>query len=59
MRQPLGLSVLGGLVLSQLLTLYTTPIVYVGLENARAWVLGQRPLDTHRHNPSTMNGTVA
>jgi multidrug efflux pump len=59
MRQPLGLSVLGGLVLSQLLTLYTTPIVYVGLENARAWVLGQRPLDTHRHNPPTMNGTVA
>lgn len=59
MRQPLGLSVLGGLVLSQLLTLYTTPIVFVGLENARAWVLGQRPLDTHRHNPPTMNGTVA
>ena len=42
MRQPLGLSVLGGLLLSQLLTLYTTPIVFVGLERLRARVLGQR-----------------
>jgi multidrug efflux pump len=59
MRQPLGLSVLGGLVLSQLLTLYTTPIVFVGLEHARAGLLGQRHADTHRHNPTQMNGTVA
>ncbi len=59
MRQPLGLSVLGGLVLSQLLTLYTTPIVFVGLEHARAGLLGQRHADTHRHNPTQMNGTAA
>ena len=59
LRQPLGLSVLGGLVLSQLLTLYTTPIVFVGLEHARAWVLGRRPQYTQRHNASGMNGTVA
>jgi multidrug efflux pump len=58
LRQPLGLSVLGGLVLSQLLTLYTTPIVFVGLEHARAWVLGRRPQHTQRHNASGMNGTV-
>jgi multidrug efflux pump subunit AcrB len=30
LRQPLGLAVIGGLVLSQLLTLFTTPIVFVG-----------------------------
>ena len=36
LRRPLGLSVLGGLVLSQLLTLYTTPVVYVYLERLRS-----------------------
>lgn len=32
MRQPLGLTIVGGLVLSQVLTLYTTPVVYIYLE---------------------------
>jgi len=47
------------LLLSQLLTLYTTPIVFVGLETARAWVLGQRQPQAHRHNSPTMNGNLA
>jgi len=34
--------VLGGLLLSQLLTLYTTPVVFVGLERLRQRVLGPR-----------------
>ncbi|WP_434611193.1 efflux RND transporter permease subunit [Pseudomonas sp. D2-30] len=35
MRQPLGLTIIGGLVFSQVLTLYTTPVVYLYLDNLR------------------------
>jgi multidrug efflux pump len=42
LRQPLGISIMGGLVLSQLLTLYTTPVVYLYLDRARTWVSRKR-----------------
>jgi multidrug efflux pump len=35
LRQPLGITVMGGLILSQLVTLYTTPVIYVYLERLR------------------------
>ena len=35
MRQPLGLTIVGGLILSQILTLYTTPVVYLTLDRLR------------------------
>jgi len=54
LRRPLGLSVVGGLILSQLLTLYTTPVVFVALENIRTRMMGPRPsqlpLDSFKSN---------
>jgi len=37
MRRPLGISIVGGLLFSQLLTLYTTPVVYLYLDRFRLW----------------------
>jgi multidrug efflux pump len=37
MRQPLGITIVGGLMVSQLLTLYTTPVVYLYLDRLRLW----------------------
>jgi multidrug efflux pump len=36
LRRPLGITIIGGLAVSQLLTLYTTPVVYLDLDRLRA-----------------------
>ncbi len=38
-RRPLGISIVGGLLVSQALTLYTTPVVYLYMDRLRLWVL--------------------
>jgi len=38
LRQPLGVAIVGGLLLSQVLTLFTTPVVYLAMERFRIWV---------------------
>jgi multidrug efflux pump len=43
LRRPLGIAIVGGLLLSQLITLYTTPVVYLYLDRLGRWVRRGRP----------------
>jgi hydrophobe/amphiphile efflux-1 (HAE1) family protein len=42
LRQPLGYAMVGGLILSQMLTLFTTPVVYLYLDRLQNWLRGER-----------------
>jgi multidrug efflux pump len=42
LRRPLGISIVGGLLVSQVLTLYTTPVIYLYLDRFRLWALRRR-----------------
>jgi hydrophobe/amphiphile efflux-1 (HAE1) family protein len=43
LRQPLGYAMVGGLIVSQLLTLFTTPVVYLYLDRLQTWLQGEQP----------------
>jgi hypothetical protein len=43
LRRPLGVSIVGGLIVSQMLTLYTTPVVYIYLDRFQDWVIAHIP----------------
>ena len=55
LRKPLGITIVGGLVLSQLLTLYTTPVVYLYMDRLRLRALGR----THGTLPPTAEEAVS
>jgi HAE1 family hydrophobic/amphiphilic exporter-1 len=42
MRQPLGYTMVGGLLVSQALTLFTTPVIYLYLDQLSRWLSGSR-----------------
>jgi multidrug efflux pump len=42
LRKPLGVSIVGGLLISQVLTLYTTPVIYLYMERFGRWVSARR-----------------
>jgi HAE1 family hydrophobic/amphiphilic exporter-1 len=41
-RQPLGYAIVGGLALSQILTLYTTPVIYIYFDQLQSWIMRRR-----------------
>ena len=57
MRQPLGYAMVGGLALSQLLTLYTTPVVYLYLDRLQVWLRrGRRRAEPSRGRDAAPGG---
>ncbi len=45
-RRPLGIAIVGGLIVSQMLTLYTTPVVYLYMDLFKDWVMAHLPWRT-------------
>jgi multidrug efflux pump subunit AcrB len=42
LRRPLGITIVGGLMVSQVMTLFTTPVVYLFFDGVRAWLTGSK-----------------
>jgi HAE1 family hydrophobic/amphiphilic exporter-1 len=58
-RQPLGYAMVGGLIVSQALTLFTTPVVYLYLDRLSNWFSGWgRSEDADRDHPEREQGSI-
>jgi multidrug efflux pump subunit AcrB len=55
LRRPLGIAIVGGLIFSQMLTLYTTPVIYLYLDRLRLWFAARRH---HQHHEATPFGAA-
>jgi Cu/Ag efflux pump CusA len=51
-RQPLGYAIVGGLALSQILTLYTTPVIYIYFDQLQSWMFRGRKKQTAASVPA-------
>jgi multidrug efflux pump len=56
LRRPLGITIVGGLIVSQMLTLYTTPVVYLALDRLRLRVMGKERDTFHPIDSPTAAG---
>jgi hypothetical protein len=58
-RQPLGYAMVGGLIVSQALTLFTTPVIYLYLDQLSDWVSSWRsPVPAERHATASEGGSA-
>jgi multidrug efflux pump len=63
LRRPLGISIVGGLIVSQMLTLFTTPVVYVYMDRLRLWIASGKQSRTRLrpgspdYRPSSLPGS--
>ncbi len=53
LRRPLGISIIGGLIVSQVLTLYTTPVIYLFMDNLRLKLQGDKNARLFSAAPAT------
>ena len=58
LRRPLGITIIGGLIMSQLLTLFTTPVVYLYFDRLRHWWERVRGIQARRPEPVGVEGPV-
>jgi len=56
LRRPLGIAIVGGLLVSQALTLFTTPVIYLYLDRFRLWVLERRGQGQHHSTSPALAG---
>jgi multidrug efflux pump subunit AcrB len=53
-RQPLGYAIVGGLAVSQILTLYTTPVVFLYLDRLQGWMMRRRGESATSRDPAAL-----